>query len=99
MRCSLLLQVGSDGSFGPMILTNEIMSSFRVVSFYEAGVIEAAQRMRKTVSDCVDCILLATAITSKEDLVTKDSLILEKKGKLLKEHGVKLLSFRDLTNA
>ncbi len=74
-----------------------IMSAFRVVPFYEAGVIEAGQKMKKTVSDYVDCIILATAIANKEDLVTEDSLILEKKGKLLKEYSLRVLSFKDLT--
>ena len=74
-----------------------IMSAFRVVPFYEAGVIEIGEKMKKTVSDYVDCILIAAAISNKEDLVTENSLILEKKGKLLKEHNLRVLSFKDLT--
>jgi PIN domain nuclease of toxin-antitoxin system len=73
-----------------------IMSAFRVVPFYEAAVIEAGQKLRKTVSDYVDCIILATAVTIKEDLITEDSRILEKRRKLLEEHGLKVLSFQDL---
>jgi predicted nucleic acid-binding protein len=74
-----------------------ILSAFRVVPFYEAGIIEAAQKIRKTISDYVDCIILATAVASKEDLVTEDSLVLEKKRKLLKDYNVKVLNFNDLT--
>jgi len=74
-----------------------IMSASRVVPFYEAGVIEIGEKMKKTVPDYVDCILIATAISNKEDLVTENSLILEKKGKLLKEHNLRVLSFKDLT--
>ena len=73
-----------------------IISAFRVVPFYETGIIEIAQKMRKTVSDYVDCILMATAISNKEDLVTEDSLILEKKGKLSREYNLRVLSFKDL---
>lgn len=74
-----------------------ILSAFRVVPFYEAGIIEAAQKIRKTISDYVDCIILATAVASKEDLVTEDSLVLEKKRKLFKDYNVKVLDFNDLT--
>lgn len=73
-----------------------ILSAFRVVPFYERGVIEGAQRIRKTISDYVDCIVLATAIASKDDVVTEDSLVLEKKKKLLKDFNLKVLSSREL---
>lgn len=75
-----------------------ILSAFRVVPFYEAGVIEAAQKIRKTISDYVDCIILATALASKEDVVTEDSLVLEKKKKLLRDYNIKVLSFSDLVS-
>jgi predicted nucleic acid-binding protein len=73
-----------------------ILSGFHVVPFYEAGVIEAAQRIRKTISDYVDCIILATALASNEDLVTEDSIMLEKKKKLLKDYNLRVLSSSDL---
>lgn len=75
-----------------------IMSAFRVAPFHEAGIIEIAQKVRKTVSDYIDCIVMATAISNKEDLATEDSLILEKKGKLFGEYNLKVLSFKDLAN-
>jgi predicted nucleic acid-binding protein len=73
-----------------------ILSVFRVIPFYEAGVIKTAQRIRKIIPDYVDCIILATAVVSKEDLVTEDSIVLEKKEKLLKDHHLKVLNFNDL---
>ncbi len=73
-----------------------IMSAFRVAPFYESGTIEIAQRVRKTVSDYIDCIIVATAISNKEDLATEDSLILEKRGKLLREYNLRVVSFKDL---
>ena len=75
-----------------------MVSAFRIVPFYEAPVIEAAQRLRKVVSDYVDCIILATAIASEEDVVTEDSIVLEKKRKLLKDYDLRVLSFDDLTS-
>ena len=73
-----------------------VLSAFRVIPFYEPGVIETAQRIRKIIPDYVDCIILATAVVSKEDLVTEDSIVLEKKEKLLKDHRLKVLNFNDL---
>ncbi len=73
-----------------------IISAFRIVPFYESEVVEFGQKVRKTVSDYVDCILIATAISKKEELVTEDSLILEKKTKLLREYNLRVLSFKDL---
>jgi PIN domain nuclease of toxin-antitoxin system len=75
-----------------------IMSGFRVVPFYEPEIIDVGQRIRRMVSDYVDCILIATAIAKKEDLVTEDSLIQEKKGKLLRECNLKVVNFKDLVN-
>lgn len=74
-----------------------IMSAFHVVPFYESGIIETAQRVRKTVSDYIDCIIVATAISNKEDLATEDSLIFEKKEKLFREYNLTVVSFKDLT--
>ena len=76
-----------------------ILSAFRVVPFYEAGVVETAQKIRRTISDYVDCIILATAVATKQDLVTEDSIVSEKKRKLLKEFNLKVLNFNDLTSA
>jgi predicted nucleic acid-binding protein len=73
-----------------------ILSAFRIVPFYDVKVIEAARKLRETISDYVDCIILATALASKEDLVTEDSIVLEKKKKLLKDYNLKVLSFSDL---
>jgi predicted nucleic acid-binding protein len=73
-----------------------ILSAFRVVPFYEAEVIGTAQRVRKTISDYVDCIILATAIANKEDLVTEDSIISERKKKLLKDYNLRVLNSIDL---
>ena len=76
-----------------------ILSAFRVIPFYETGVIETAQRIRKIIPDYVDCIILATAVVSKQDLVTEDSIVSEKKEKLLKDHHLKVLNFNDLISA
>jgi predicted nucleic acid-binding protein len=76
-----------------------VFSTFRVVPFYEADIVEIAQKIRKSVPDYVDCIIAATAVSDKAELVTEDSLILEKKAKLLKEHDLRVISFKDIANA
>ena len=75
-----------------------IISAFQVVPFYEPRIIEISQKVRATISDYIDCILIATAISSKQDLITEDTLILERKTKLLKEYKLRISSFRDLVN-
>jgi predicted nucleic acid-binding protein len=47
-----------------------IMTAFHIVPFYEAEIVEAGQKLRKTVSDYIDCMILATAIAKKEELVS-----------------------------
>lgn len=76
-----------------------ILTAFRIIPFHEAAIIETAQRIRKIISDYVDCIILATAIATKEDLVTEDSIILDKKKKILKEYRLRVLNFSDLKSA
>ena len=75
-----------------------ITSGFRVIPFYNAAVIETAGKMRKAMPDYVDCIILATAITNKEELVTEDSRILDKKRRLHEEYGLRVVNFKDLTS-
>jgi PIN domain nuclease of toxin-antitoxin system len=73
-----------------------IMSAFRGVPFYEVGIIETARKLRKILRDYVDCIILATAISAKEDLVTEDSLVLKRRTKLFREYVPRVLSFKDV---
>jgi PIN domain nuclease of toxin-antitoxin system len=75
-----------------------IISAFQVVPFYEHRIIELSQELRATITDYIDCILVATAISSKQDLITEDSLILEEKTKLFKAYKLRVSSFRDLVS-
>jgi len=81
-----------------ILAIDAIVSAFRIVPFYENGVIEAAQNLRRVISDYVDCVILATGIASREDVVTEDSIVLEKKRKLFRDYNLKVLSFSDLTS-
>lgn len=74
-----------------------IMSAFPTVPFYEPEIVEIAYKLRKTISDYVDCVIIATAISSKEDLVTEDSLVTHHKESLSRTYGLRVLSFKDFT--
>ncbi len=76
-----------------------ILSAFPTVPFYEPAVVEIAYKLKKTISDYVDCIIIATAISRKEDLVTEDSLVTHHKGALSGAYGLHVLSFKDFAQA
>ncbi len=73
-----------------------ILKSFRVIPFYKTEVIELSYQVRKLVPDYIDCVIVATAVAIKEDLVTEDSLILAQADKLEKEYGIRLMSFSEI---
>ncbi len=75
---------------------NTIFKAFTVVPFYRKDIIKEAHNLRKILNDYIDCIILATAITSGEDLVTEDSLITLIKGTIEKQYGVSILSYEEL---
>ena len=75
-----------------------ILTAFRVKPFHDAAIIDASYELRKIIPDYIDCVIVATAVVSKEDLATEDSLILAQTKALRKEHGIKVMSFRGLVN-
>lgn len=76
-----------------------ILSAFPTVPFYEAEIVEIACKVKKTIPDYVDCIIIATAISSKEVLVTEDSLVTHHKEALFRAYGLRVLSYKDFTKA
>lgn len=73
-----------------------ILASFRVEPFYKSEVVEVSYELRKLIPDYVDCVIVATAVTLKEGLVTEDSLILANAEAIERKYGVKVMSFKDL---
>ncbi len=73
-----------------------IFRAFAVVPFYKKDIIDEAHNLRRILSDYIDCIILATAIASGEDLVTEDSLIMSIRGTIEKQYGVSVLSYEEL---
>jgi len=77
---------------------NAIFGSFKVIPFYKEDIIETAHDLRGLVDDYIDCIILATAITTKRNMVTEDSLIHQLKDKIEDRYGIKIYKYVDLVS-
>lgn len=73
-----------------------IFTTFRIIPFYRADIIETGYRLRKIIPDYIDCILIATAAVSSEDLITEDSLILNNREIIRKEYKIRVLNFNEI---
>jgi len=73
-----------------------VLTAFKVESFHEPEIVEAAFRLRKLMQDYVDCVMVATAVVLKEDLATEDSGILSKRESIKKEYGIIVFSYKEL---
>jgi len=73
-----------------------IFNAFKVEPFHKPEIIEASYRLRKLIPDYIDSVVVATAITLKEDLITEDSLILAKAEAIENEYSINIFSFKDL---
>ncbi|MEM1574539.1 MAG: PIN domain-containing protein [Nitrososphaerota archaeon] len=73
-----------------------IFTTFRVEPFYKPEIIEVSCKLRRTIPDYIDCVILATAIVLKEDLITEDSLILANMEIIKSKYNIEVLSFKDV---
>ena len=73
-----------------------IFAAFRVEPFYKTEVVETSYELRKMISDYIDCVIVATAIELKEDLLTEDSLMLGASDAVGKKYKTRVLSLRDI---
>jgi predicted nucleic acid-binding protein len=71
-------------------------SSIRVIPFYNREVIEYSYEVYKLLRDYIDSIIVATAISLREDLATEDRVILSIKKDLEKTYEIKIYSYKDL---
>ena len=74
-----------------------ILKAFKIERFHKPEIIEIANEIRRSIPDYIDCIIVATAVLTKESLITEDSLILSKREQIQKKHGIKILTFSELT--
>ncbi len=73
-----------------------ILRVFRIIPFYRRDIVREAHNLRKILDDYIDCIILATAITLKEDLVTEDSDIRKLSNEISRKYGIRILSYNNL---
>ena len=74
-----------------------IEKAFRIEPFNRPQIIETSFNLRKEINDYIDCIILATAITLKEDLITEDTLILKQKQNIKKKYNIDVLNYKTIT--
>jgi predicted nucleic acid-binding protein len=74
-----------------------IGENFRIEPYYSPGIIRTSFELRAMIPDYIDCIILATAIELKEDLVSEDSKIVRKRELLKEKFGLAVLTYTDLT--
>ncbi len=55
---------------------DELLSRFEVIPFYNDNIMKTSFMIRREIPDYIDCIILSTAICSKESLMTEDRRIL-----------------------
>ena len=73
-----------------------ILRSFQVIPFHKAEVVETAHKLREILADYIDCVIVATAITLREDLVSEDRDILSHKEELEKRYGIRIHNYQNL---
>lgn len=71
-----------------------IDSVFRVEPFYNPKIIEISHLLSKRLGDYIDCIILATAIALKEDLVTEDSRINNLRRQIKEGYGINIINYK-----
>lgn len=73
-----------------------IEKAFRIEPFNRPQIIETSFNLRKEINDYIDCIILATAITLKEDLITEDTLILKQKRNIKNKYNIDILNYKTI---
>lgn len=73
-----------------------VTKALRVIPFHDHEIIRVSFELRREIPDYIDCVIAATAITLKEDLITEDSLILSKRNTLSKRYGIKIFNLESL---
>ena len=69
---------------------------FDVVEFYRPDIIRTSFELRKNLPDYIDCVILATAISLGEDLLTEDRLIHSLRYDMKRRYGINIYSYADV---
>jgi len=73
-----------------------IHSSLKLISFHDREIIRYSFEIRKIISDYIDCVIVATAIVLREELVSEDSMILSQRDYLKKIYGLEIYDYEDI---
>ena len=72
-----------------------ILKTFKIEQFHKPKIIEVASEIRNMLPDYIDCVIVATAVSLKNDLLTEDSLILSRRGSIKQKYGIKISKFSE----
>jgi len=78
---------------------NTIFKSFKIIPFYEEDIVRKAHEVNEILGDYIDSIIVATAITLGEELVTEDTTINKLRNVLLEKYGLKVKRYKDLVKS
>jgi len=73
-----------------------INAEFRVEPFYNSHIIKISKGLLDVLNDYIDCIIVATAIALREDLITEDGRINDNKKELENKYNINIFNYRDL---
>ena len=74
-----------------------ISRTFKVIPHTLDGIVETASILRQTFStDYIDCVIIARAIETKEELLTEDSKILRIRKELREKYDLPISKFADV---
>ncbi|MDE1824021.1 MAG: PIN domain-containing protein [Candidatus Micrarchaeota archaeon] len=73
-----------------------IRSSFRVEPFYNPEIIEVAYTLSQQFKDYIDCVIVATAVVLKEDLITEDTKINNSKRMIKERYKINILNYKEM---
>lgn len=73
-----------------------INSTLKIEPFYNPSVVELADTLSHEMKDYIDCLILATAIALKEDLITEDSKIMDIRDAIKRKYGVSIFNYKEV---
>ncbi|MEM3546672.1 MAG: PIN domain-containing protein [Candidatus Bathyarchaeia archaeon] len=73
-----------------------ILKAFKIEDFHKPEIIRIANDLRGFIPDYVDCVIVATSISLKDNLLTEDSLLLSLKEEIEERYGIRIFKFNEL---
>ena len=73
-----------------------ILQIFDVIEFYRPDIIRVSFELRRELPDYIDCVIVATAVSLGEDLLTEDRLIHGLKDNIKQKYGIRIYSHKDV---